>query len=186
MGFETTHIYAPALAEAIDSHTINITGEVIDTEGYLIVSDFVAAAVNNATGKHVLSNTFNSGQFVMQLNVPDFAEDNQTIDIQVLSLDGSVVYGNASLRLVNLNHTSAYPVTVSVANPPPNYNWLLIILLILGFSLVLSGYILFTKWLIRQTVLKRANEIMIQRNLGEAKTDDTPSDDDEINESDEN
>jgi hypothetical protein len=161
---------APALIEAA-GHDINITGEAVGTDGYLILSDFVAAAVNS-TGKRTLSDQFGAGQFTIQLNVPGFAQDNETITIQVLSPDGNTLYGNTSLKLVNSNHTSVYAVEILVANPPPNYNGLLLVIFLVVFSLILAGYILFTKWLIGQAVLKRADEIMLRRGVDQGGTDD--------------
>lgn len=161
---------APASAEAT-SHSITISGEVKDSDGFFIVSDFVAAAVNNATGLRILSDPFSDGRFTIRFSVPGFAQDNQTIDVQVLSPDGSTLYGITSVLLSNTNHTSIFPVVVSVANPPPNYNWLIVIVLLMIFSLIWAGYILFTKWLVGQAVLRRASDIMIQRTQGAEQVD---------------
>jgi len=170
-GWEPT---APASIEAA-GHDINITGEVLGTDGYLIVSDFVAAAVNS-TGGRTLSNQFSAGQFTIELNVPGFAKDNQTIDIQVLSPDGKTLYGNTSLKLANSNNTPVYAVEIMVANPPPNYNGLMLLIMLLVFSLILAGYILFTKWLVGQAVISRADEILLKRGMGQGETGETADD----------
>jgi hypothetical protein len=157
---------SPALIESVYSHSVNVTGQVIDSEGYRILSDFVAVAVNNATGDRVLSNAFNTGEFRVTIYVPGFADDNQTIYVQVMSKDQKTIYGGRALVLSDLNHTSAYALTVTVPNPPPNYNALILIFLFLLFALILAGYILFTKWLVRRAVLMRADDIMIKRSGG--------------------
>lgn len=176
-----------ASALSASNRTVNITGQVFGTDNYYVVADFVAVAVNNATGERVKSNPFNSGQFLISFKTPAFATDNQTLWVQVLSIDEKTNYGNASLKLGNLNHTSSYPVLVTVYNPPPNYNLLLVIILMLLFSLILASYILFTKILVAKAIMRRANEIMIERNpvvpnpmLADGPDED--SDDDEADE----
>ena len=168
--------FEPASAEAVTSHIVNVTGIVMDAEGYRILSDFIAVAVNNATGKRVLSDPFNNGNFLITLYVPGFADDNQTIDIQAMSLDQKTVYGSTLLVLADLNNTSSYSLVVTVSNPPPNYNWPILIVAFLIFSMILAGYILFTKWLVGQAVLMRANEIMIKNRVGEENFDENSTD----------
>ena len=168
--------FEPASAEAVASHIVNVTGIVMDAEGYRILSDFIAVAVNNATGKRVLSDPFNNGNFLITLYVPGFADDNQTIDIQAMSLDQKTVYGSTLLVLADLNNTSSYSLVVTVSNPPPNYNWPILIVAFLIFSMILAGYILFTKWLVGQAVLMRANEIMIKNRVGEENFDENSTD----------
>jgi hypothetical protein len=168
--------YAPASVEAVATHAINITGEVVDVDGFLIVSEFIAVAENSGNGKRVISEAFYEGRFQLTLYVPGFADDNQTIDIQVLSPDQQTVYGNKSLLLANLNETYGYPIVIKVANPPPNYSWLILIICVVIFSLILAGYILFTKWLVGQAVLRRADEIMIKRRMGEENFDENSVD----------
>jgi len=153
-----------ATAESVANRTVNITGQVFGTDNYYVVADFVAVAVNNATGVKVQSNPFSNGQFVISFKTPAFATDNQTLWIQVLSIDKNTNYGNESLKLNNLNHTSSYSVLITVFNPPPNYNFLLVIVLMFLFALILASYILFTKYLVAKAIMKRAEEIMIKRN----------------------
>jgi len=172
----TSQGFEPASAEAVTSHTVNVTGVVVDAEGYRILSDFIAVAVNNATGKRVLSDPFNNGNFLMTLYVPGFADDNQTIFIQVMSIDQKTMYGSALLVLADLNSTSSYSLVVEVATPPPNYNWLILIIAVLIFSMILAGYIIFTKWLVGQAVLMRVNEVMIKNRTGEENFDENATD----------
>jgi len=170
---------SPASAEAVTAHTVKINGEVVSTDNYLIVSDFVAVAENKANGMKALSAPFNEGKFSIDIVVPEFADDNQTIYIQVLSLDQKTVYGNKSLVLADLNETSVYAVSITVASPPPNYSALFLIVGILVFAIILASYILFTKWLIAQAVLRRANEIMLRRSGFEGQMETEVGGDDE-------
>ena len=176
IGATTSQGSEPASADAVTSHTVNVTGLVVDAEGYRILSDFIAVAVNNATGKRVLSDPFNNGNFLITLYVPGFADDNQTIFIQIMSVDQKTVYGSALLFLADLNSTSSYSLVVAVANPPPNYNWLILIAAVLIFSMIIAGYILFTKWLIGQAVLRRTDEILIKNRMGEENLDENATD----------
>ena len=153
----------PSSVSASTNRTVNITGEVIGTDGWRIVNEFLAVAINNETGEESPPEYVVMGLFTIAIQVPTFAIDNATIDIRILSPDLATLYANATLKLNNTNHTSSYFLKLTVANPPPNYNGLLLIVLVLVFALILAGYILFTKWLVAQAVLRRANEIMIEK-----------------------
>lgn len=152
-----------SISSATTNRTINISGEIVDTEGWRIVDDFIVIAVNNVTSEKTTPKYSDRGAFTIQIQVPAFAEDNQSVEIRILSTDQLTLYANTTLRLNNTNHTSSFYVKMIVANPPPNYNWLIIVLLLIVFSCILASYILFTKWLVAQAVLRRANEIMIKR-----------------------
>jgi hypothetical protein len=184
-----------ASVESAANRTVNITGQVFGTDKYYVIADFIAVAVNNATGVRVQSNPFNNGQFVISFKTPGFATENQTLWVQVLSIDEKTNYGNASLKLNDLSHTSSYSVLITIFNPPPNYNLLLLIILVFLFSLILASYILFTKYLVARAVMKRTREIMIERNPvvanpmlsdgSDEESDDEGADADEADEDDE-
>ena len=153
-----------SMAASSSNYTVNISGEVIGTDFYLITADFKAELVNNRTGLHLLSEPFGHGRFTVPVLIPRDAWNNDTFRIRVLSLDGSTVYGETN---VTLNDTARnFPVEILVLNPPPNYNGIIIIVLLVVFALILAMYIFFVRWLIGRMILKRAGEIMIDRQTG--------------------
>jgi hypothetical protein len=153
-----------SMAASSSNYTVNISGEVIGTDFYLITAEFKAELVNNRTGLHLLSEPFGHGRFTVPVLIPRDARDNDTFRVRVLGLDGLTVYGETN---VTLNDTALnFPVEILVLNPPPNYSGILIIVLLIVFALILAMYIFFVRWLIGRMILKRAGEIMIDRQTG--------------------
>lgn len=150
---------SPAHASA-SVPAINISGQCVDSEGFLVVAEFVALAVN-VTNHLNLSQHFGGGAFLIQIP-RDVAQDNETIAIRVLSTDLKTLYGNATLKLNNLSNTSEYFVSVVILNPPPNYSALWVLAFMLMFAGIFAGYIFFMRWFIGRMVLKRAGEIMLR------------------------
>jgi len=159
---------APPISTAANgsTYTVNISGEVIGTDFYLITADFKAEIVNNRTDLHLLSEPFGHGRFTVPVVIPRDAVDNDTFHVRVLSLDGSTVYGETNVTLNDTAHNRNFPVEILVVNPPPNYNGILIIVLLVVFALIMAMYIFFVRWLVGRMILKRAGEIMIERQMG--------------------
>ncbi len=148
------------------TYTVNISGDVIGTDFYLITADFKAELTNNRTGLHLYSEPFGHGLFTIPVTIPRDAVDNDTLNIRVLSLDGLTNYGESNITLNDTAHNRNFTVEILVLNPPPNYNGILIVALLIVFALILATYIFFVRWLIGRMVLKRAGEIMIERQTG--------------------
>ena len=156
--------FSPIQIEAAGSnYTVNVTGEVIDTDGFLVIADFSVELINNRTDLRLQSEQFGYGVFRVPVVIPKDALENDTLTVRVLSLDGQTVYGTSYLKLNDTAPDRAFFVQVLVENPPPNYNGLLIVILVIIFALILAGYIIFMKWLIGRMVMKRADEILIKR-----------------------
>jgi hypothetical protein len=147
------------------NYTVNVTGEVIDTDGFLVIADFSVELINNRTDLRLQSEPFGYGVFRVPVVIPLDALENDTLTVRVLSLDGQTVYGTSYLKLNDTAPDRAFFVQVLVENPPPNYNGLLIIILVIIFALILAGYIISLKWFIGRTVMKRANETMIDKQM---------------------
>ncbi|HUW42746.1 MAG TPA: hypothetical protein VMW02_00760 [Thermoplasmata archaeon] len=153
-------------AANVSTYTVNVSGEVIGTDFYLITADFKAELVNNRTSLRLLSEPFGHGRFTVPVLIHRDAEDNDTFRVRVLSLDGSTVYGETNVTLNDTADNRDFLVEILVVNPPPNYNGILIFVLLLVFALILAMYIFFLRWLIGRMILKRAGEIMINRQTG--------------------
>jgi hypothetical protein len=162
------HSAVPPISMAANGlpFTVNISGEVIGTDFSLITADFKAELVNNRTGLHLLSEPFGHGRFTVPVVIPRDAVDNDTFLARVLSLDGSTVYGETNVTLNDTAHNLNFLVEILVLNPPPNYNGILLIVLVLAFALILAVYVFFVRWLVGKMILKRAGEIMIERQTG--------------------
>jgi len=145
--------------------TVNVTGEVVDVDGFLVFADFYAELINNRTDLRLQSAPFGEGVFHVPIVIPRDAIDNDTFTVRVLSRDGQTVYGTSYLKINNTAPDQEFPVMVVVENPPPNYNGLLVIVLLIIFALILAAYIFFVRWLIGRMVIKRANEIMIDKQM---------------------
>jgi len=63
--------------------------------------------------------------------------------------------------LMNVNSTAVYEIEIFIANPPPDYSWLWIVVFIVIFGGILAGYAMFTRWMITKMVVRRANEIRL-------------------------
>jgi len=148
------------------SYTVNISGDVIGTDYYLITADFRAELVNNHTSLLLLSEPFGHGVFTVPVLIPRDAVENDTFHIRILSLDGSTVYGEANVTLNNTSPDKNFPVEILVLNPPPNYNGIYLIVLLAVFALILATYIFFVRWLVGRMIIKRAGDIMIERQIG--------------------
>ena len=148
------------------TYTVNISGDVIGTDFYLITADFKAELVNNRTGLLLLSEPFGHGVFTVPVLIPRDAVDNDTFHIRVLSLDGLTVYGETNVTLNDTAYNRNFSVEILVLNPPPNYNGILIIVLLVVFALILAMYVFFVRWLVGRMIIKRAGEIMIERQMG--------------------
>lgn len=148
------------------TYTVNISGDVIGTDYYLITADFKAEIINNRTSLHLFSEPFGHGHFTIPVQIPRDADENDTFNVRVLSLDGTTVYGETNVTLNNTAPGKNYPVEILVVNPPPNYNGILILVLLVAFALIIAMYIIFVRWLIGRMVIKRASEIMIDRQMG--------------------
>lgn len=154
---------SPVLTSADGSTlTVYISGDVVDTDGFLVTADFLAEAINNRTDQHILSDLFGHGRFQIPIIIPIDAVDNDTFMVRVVSLDQTVVYGTTNVTLANTNHTVDYAVEILVLNPPPNYNGVLLIVLVLAFAGILAAYIVFTKWMITRMVLKKVRQTSIR------------------------
>jgi hypothetical protein len=163
---DASHAPQMSIAASSSTYTVNISGDVIGTDYYLITADFKAEVINNRTDLHLYSEPFGHGRFTVSIVIPRDAVDNDTFNVRVLSVDGTTVYGETNVTLNDTAHNRDFPVEILVLNPPPNYNGILIIALLLIFALILAGYIFFVRWLIGRMVLKRAGEIMIERQTG--------------------
>lgn len=160
-------VASPISTAAIPStYTINISGEVIGTDYYLITADFRAELVNNRTSLLLLSEPFGHGRFTVPILIPRDAVQNDTFHIRILSLDGLTVYGEANVTLNDTAPDLNFPVEILVLNPPPNYNGIYLIVLLAVFALILATYIFFVRWLVGRMIIKRAGEIMIDRQTG--------------------
>jgi hypothetical protein len=98
--------------------------------------------------------------------IPRDAIDNDTFHIRILSLDRLTVYGETNITLNDTAHNRNFPVEILVLNPPPNYNGILMIVLLLVFALILATYVFFVRWLVGRMIIKRAGDIMIERQMG--------------------
>jgi hypothetical protein len=157
----------PISTTAIPSpYAVNISGEVIGTDYYLITADLRAEVVNNRTSLLLLSEPFGHGVFTVQVLIPRDAIDNDTFHIRILSLDRLTVYGETNITLNDTAHNRNFPVEILVLNPPPNYNGILMIVLLLVFALILATYVFFVRWLVGRMIIKRAGDIMIERQMG--------------------
>jgi hypothetical protein len=148
------------------TYTVNISGDVIGTDYYLITADFRAELVNNRTSLLLLSEPFGHGIFTVPILIPRDAVDNDTFHIRILSLDGLTVYGETNVTLNDTAHNRNFPVEILVLNPPPNYNAILLLVLLIAFALIMAMYIFFVRWLVGRMIVKRAGEIMIRRQIG--------------------
>ena len=169
----------PSSTSAVANRTIQITGTIVNSGGWRVVSEFVIIAINEETNERTEKEHAEMGTFTITIQVPAFAGDNDSIEIRVLSPDEATIYGNTTLKLSDLNHTVSYSTVVTLETTPPNYNWLVLILMFVIFVCILAGYILFTKWLVIQAVLRRSNEIMIERSGGDVARDTAQGSDDE-------
>lgn len=159
---------APPISTAADgsTYTVNISGEVIGTDYYLITADFKAELVNNRTSLHLYSEPFSHGRFTVTVLIPRDAVDNDTFHVRILSLDGLATYGESNVTLNDTAHNRNFLVEVLVESPPPNYNGVLIIALVLIFALIMAVYVFFVRWLVGKMILKRAGEIFIEKHTG--------------------
>jgi hypothetical protein len=153
-------------AASSSNYAVNISGEVIGTDYYLITADFRAELVNNRTSLLLLSEPFGHGRFTVPILIPRDAVENDTFHIRILSLDGLTVYGETNVTLNNTSPDKNFPVEILVLNPPPNYNGIYLIVLLVVFALILATYIFFVRWLVGRMIIKRAGEIMIERQTG--------------------
>jgi len=161
-------VYPPiSTAASVSNYTVNISGEVIGADYYLITADFMVEIINNRTNYSLFSEPFGHGRFTVPVVIHRDAEDNDTFHVRVLSLDGLTVYGETNVTLNDTAHNSNFSVEILVVNPPPNYNGILIIVLLLIFALILAMYVFFVRWLIGRMILKRARQIMIDRQVGQ-------------------
>ena len=140
--------------------TVNISGEVVDRRDYLVVAPFRANIANPANDQY-LNAKFSEGRFNISIQIPTFAQENQTLIINITSEDGAIEYGSSQLVLTNVNSTSTYEIEILIANPPPNYSWIWIIIFVFTFGLILAGYAVFTRWMIGRMVLKKADRIQL-------------------------
>ncbi len=156
--------HLPALAEASGTnYTVNITGEVIGTDFFLVTADFIANVTNNRTGHTFQSDQFGHGRFTVTLRIPLDAVDNDSLTVTVLSPDEKTVYGTSYLKLNDTSPGKEYPVSVLVVSPPPNYSGILLVVLVIIFALILAAYIFFVRWYISRIIMRRAAEIMIEK-----------------------
>ena len=153
-------------AASSSNYTVNISGEVIGTDYYLITADFRAELVNKNTSLLLLSEPFGHGRFTVPISIPRDAVENNTFHIRILNLDGSTVYGETNVTLNNTSPDKNFPIEILVLNPPPNYNGIYLIVLVVVFALILATYIFFVRWLVGRMIIKRAGEIMIERQTG--------------------
>lgn len=142
--------------------TVYISGIAIDTRGYLVIAPFRVIVRNVATDQFKDGGTFQEGRFNVSIDVPAFAQENQTLRIDITSPDGKIQYGNTTLLLTNLNAISMYEVSVTIASPPPSYSWVWVIIFVIAFGLILAGYAMFTRWLVGKLVLRRADQIRLE------------------------
>lgn len=163
--------YAPVVGAAgpiagIDSasnNTVYINGIAIDAKtGYLVIASFRVIVKNIDTDQFKDGGLFDDGHFNVSISIPAFAEENQTLRVEVTSPDGKIQYGNTTLVLTNVNPTSIYEVTVSINSPPPSYSWVLVIVFVIAFGLILAGYAIFTRWMVGKMVLRRADQIRLE------------------------
>jgi len=148
------------------TYTVNISGDVIGTDYYLITADLRAELVNNRTSLLLLSEPFGHGVFTVPILIPRDAVDNDTFHIRIVSLDRLTVYGETNVTLNDTAHNRNFPVEILVLNPPPNYNGIYLIVLLVAFALIMAMYIFFVRWLVGRMIVKKAGEIMIRRQMG--------------------
>jgi len=143
--------------------TVYINGIAIDAKtGYLVIASLRVIVKNDDTDQFKDGGLFDDGHFNVSISIPTFAEENQTLRIEVTSPDGKILYGNTTLLLTNLDSTTVYEATVSIKSPPPNYSWVWVIVFVIAFGLILAGYAIFTRWMIGKLVLRRADQIRLE------------------------
>jgi hypothetical protein len=145
---------------------VNISGDVIGTNHYLIFADFRAELVNNRTSLLLLSEPFGNGTFTVPIKIPRDAVDNDTFHIRILGLDRSTVYGEANVTLNDTSHNQNFPVEILVMNPPPSYSGIILLVLLIVFALIMAFFILFLSRFVDRMAVKRASEVMIERQTG--------------------
>lgn len=159
-------IHSDNIADIYFSDYINdtkyISGIVINSKGYLVISPFRVIIKNLNMDKFKDGGTFEEGRFNVSFDVQFFATENDTLRIEITSTDGKIQYGNTTLLLANLNSTTTYEVEVLIVNPPPSYSWVWVVIFVLAFGLILAGYAIFTRWLIGKIILRRADQIRLE------------------------
>jgi hypothetical protein len=145
---------------------VNISGDVIGTNHYLIFADFRAELVNNRTSLLLLSEPFSQGTFTVPILISRDAVDNDTFHIRILSIDRLTIYGEANVTLNDTAHNRNFPIEILVVNPPPNYSGIIALVLLIVFALIIAFFILFMSRFVDRMAIKRASEIMIRRQIG--------------------
>lgn len=155
---------ATAANDGNESLAIVIEGFAVDDELFRVTASFTAVLKNNETGQS-LSKDFKNGSFWFTVDVPDWAGLDDELYLDIRGDDGERSYGHLTFTLNETNYYVSETfrhVEVYIADPPANYNKLLVFVLIMALAGFLALWALFARWMLMKIVAKRAEDILIE------------------------